>query len=515
VLVHSRAVFRRLSVTVSVPLALAAGSLLLSTPHSGVAAARAETLHVAPNGSDSGDCSQSRPCKSFDRAYAAAAPGQTVEVAGGTYPDQDLRAGAKSAGPRVVFRPAAGASVAIGSLDLRGQKHVEFRSMKMDDWYIRHAEDVTFSNVTTRFFFVRVSKAVRILGGSVGPSQDGTSPTIGNYEGEPPSQNVVVDGVLFHDVGRQNCGGCHVECLFLQEAKGVVIRNSKFTHCDVMDLYVSPVQGGPTASDVLIENNWFDDPTDGGYYALDIHPDNNTAPVNFVVRYNSFNSGILLYEGFDYRNVRFVGNVGRIAECVRSGIAYVSNVWSNTKCGPTDRVARSGYVNAEGFDLHLAPGSPAIGAGTPGERPGRDLDGDQRPVRDRPDAGADQRESARISATGIGQVSIGAREQAVAGFYGRGSSSPVAGGRKVTYRVHGGTLWVVYAGDVVARVGTTSGYYATGDGVGPGADAKRARAGARPCGGAFRRALGPGAVLLRTSGSKIASAEVVKSTTGC
>ncbi len=507
---------RRLTAPAVALVAIAAGLLLLTVPRAGTAAARAETLFVTPDGSDSGDCSRARPCRSLDRAYAVASPGQSVEVAGGSYPDQDFRSSAKSRGPAVVFRPAAGASVALGSLDLRGQNHVEFRDMKMADYYVRYVSDVTFRNVAARFFFIRVSTGVRVIGGSIGPIQDGTSPTIGNYEGEPVSRNILVDGVLFHDVGRQNCSGCHVECLFLQEAKGVIIRNSKFTRCDIMDLYVSPVQGGPTASDVLIENNWFDEPTDGGYHALDIHPDNGSAPSNFVVRYNSFNSSILLYEGFAYRNVRFVGNVGRIAACVRSGISYVANVWSNTKCGPSDRVARAGYVNADAFDLRLAPGSPALGAGTAAEHPARDIDGDLRPRRHAPDAGADQRESAVVVPSGIGEVRIGSSEAAVAAFYGRAKSAESAGGglRKVTYAAHGGALWVTYQGDNVAAVGTSSGYYALADGVGPGSPARTATRGASsaPCRGAFRRAFGPSTLLLKTRAGKVASIEVVGKT---
>ena len=345
---------------------------------------------LSPTGSDSNPCSQSLPCKSMNRGYALAQVGQTVEMAAGTYGSQSFT-GTKSGTGAVTFRPASGAAVSIGALSLNGQTNLEFRDITMDNWYIKYTKNVTFRNVTTRFFFVRSSDTINILGGSVGPIQDGTSPTIGNFAGSPVSNNVVVDGVFFHDVGRQNCGGCHVECLFLQEAANVIIRNSKFTRCDIMDLYVSPVQGGPTAYNVTIENNWFDQPTDGGSYALDIHPDAGTVPRNFIVRYNSFNSSILVYPEFNYDNVQFIANVGRTAYCGQSGITYAYNVWSNQKCGSTDKVAPNGFVNAGAFDLHLSATSAAINAGNPASYPATDIEGTPRPQGGAPDAGADER----------------------------------------------------------------------------------------------------------------------------
>jgi chitodextrinase len=347
-------------------------------------------VYLSPAGSDSGACTQAAPCRSLARGYAVAQLGQTVELAGGAYGGQTLT-GSKAGSGVVTFRPASGADVQLGALSLNGQTNIEFRGLAIDNWYAKYVRNVTFRDVTTRFFFVRSSDTVAILGGSVGGVQDGTSPTIGNYAGDPVSTNVTVDGVLFHDVGRQDAPGAHVECLFLQEAADVVIRNSKFTRCDIMDLYVSPIQGGPTAYDVTVENNWFDQPTGGGYYALDIHPDYGSVPRNFVVRYNSFNGSILLYDGFTYDNVSFVGNVGRIAACGQAGVEFAFNVWSNLRCGPTDRVAPAGYVDAAGFDLHLAAGSAAIGAGDPSRYPASDIDGDPRPVGGAPDAGSDER----------------------------------------------------------------------------------------------------------------------------
>src|SRR5688572_26747533 len=47
-------------------------------------------LYVSPSGTDTGLCTLTAPCKSFARAYKVAQPGQIVEVAGGTYPAQQI-----------------------------------------------------------------------------------------------------------------------------------------------------------------------------------------------------------------------------------------------------------------------------------------------------------------------------------------------------------------------------------------------------------------------------------------
>ena len=79
-------------------------------------------------GSDAGTCTAAAPCRSLDRAYHVAAPGEVVEVAGGAYAAQDDHAGPGQAGtgcatarawrPASPSRPAAGATVTMPSLAL-------------------------------------------------------------------------------------------------------------------------------------------------------------------------------------------------------------------------------------------------------------------------------------------------------------------------------------------------------------------------------------------------------------
>src|SRR5215210_2853501 len=94
------------------------------------ASAEAADRYIATTGSDANACTATAPCRSFDRAYRSAAPGQVVEVAAGAYGGQSIPADASKASPDdVVFRPAAGADVTLGGLTVRGN-HVEVRDMR-------------------------------------------------------------------------------------------------------------------------------------------------------------------------------------------------------------------------------------------------------------------------------------------------------------------------------------------------------------------------------------------------
>jgi hypothetical protein len=85
--------------------------------------ARPASVFLSPPGSDGSPCTRSSPCRSFDRADQVAQLGQTVELAGGSYGDQTMHASAKGSGAVIVFRPAAGKSVKVGSLTLNNQKY--------------------------------------------------------------------------------------------------------------------------------------------------------------------------------------------------------------------------------------------------------------------------------------------------------------------------------------------------------------------------------------------------------
>jgi hypothetical protein len=69
---------------------------------------------------------------------------------------------------------------------------------------------------------------------------------------------------------------------------------------------------------------------------------------------------------------------------------YRHNVWDGAQCDATDLDAPPGFRDPGHDDLHVLPGSAAIGAGDAWDRPAHDIDGQRRPAGSGVDAGADQ-----------------------------------------------------------------------------------------------------------------------------
>jgi hypothetical protein len=121
------------------------------------------------------------------------------------------------------------------------------------------------------------------------------------------------------------------------------------------------------------------------FYALNIRE-----CTNCTVRYNSWVQAPRMPNGEIALNVKFVGNVGPFgAGTCLATVTFAYNVWEGAKCSATDKsVADVGFADAAALDLALAPGSPARGAGDPGDFPPLDARGKPRPAI--PDAGAFQ-----------------------------------------------------------------------------------------------------------------------------
>jgi hypothetical protein len=369
-------------------LAVAAGKS--AGTHRGGAVGHSGIVSLSPTGSDTNDCTTAGPCRTLARGYAVAAPGQVVELQGGTYSGDQIVSGAPKSGTKpIVFRPAKGAAPTIGGeIRVRSLAHLEFQRLSLFDFYLEQgSRDITFRNSTMRFFFIRSSTNVRLLGGSVGPSDDATSPTIGAAShSAPPSQNILIDAVRFHDITRTRDPSGHVECLFVQESVSVTIRRSRFEHCDVMDLYVNDIVGGQVPRGVTLENDFFGPPTGGGYYAINFNWNPGDVDQDHVIRYNSIDGSLRLTPG-TYRNVQVYGNIGDLNNCT-SGVSFSYNVWRDRRCGAHDVRAGHGFVDTDSLDLRLAKGAAALDRGDPKRFPRTDIFGHKRPRGRAPDAGA-------------------------------------------------------------------------------------------------------------------------------
>jgi hypothetical protein len=352
---------------------------------------------MSPSGSDSSPCSQAQPCRTFDRAYRVAAPGATVEVAGGSYPGQTVSPDASKTSPNdVVFRPAAGATVTVtGQIDANGS-HFELRDMTISQInFPRSADDITLRNVVNHGMWMQGPSNISIVGGEISCGFCDYHSHLQNGGGDSRAPtNILFDGVYFHDW--HSVAGEHTECLQIGGGDGITIRNSVFKNCATGNgglgatgaLFVGFFGfGGPVTKNVLLENNFFY--PSGNFYAIQM-----SDLQNLDLRYNSLASPIIIFDregpgtGMD-----IVGNImgfsGCSAESNGVAINWRYNVLQGGTCGPGDKNAAAGFMNASS-NLHLAAGSAAINAGDPAGFPGRDIDGQTRPGGAAPDAGADE-----------------------------------------------------------------------------------------------------------------------------
>jgi hypothetical protein len=369
-------------------LLIVACALAASLPS---AAATVAPLYVAPNGADASPCTRAAPCASLDRAYHAARPGQTVLMAAGTYPRQDIGADAsKTSQQDVVFQPAPGARVILSDLNVKA-RHLELRNVTIHQFWTTDVSvsDVTMRNIVAYGFIINSSRDVRVIGGSYGPAVD-DKPQVAAWPDNIEPRNILIDGVSFHDFTRSD-GAIHTECLQFGSGDGLVLRNSRFRHCDIMNVHFGHWGSTPDPRNIVVENNFFSTSTDAAgnetYYSLMLRGAWN----NSLIRNNSATQPIVVnVYGGGAKNIRMIGNVAPATAC-DSRVTYSHNVWVGRKCGPTDRnVSDAGFVDAAKLDLHLKPTSPAIGAGDPKSFPARDIDGQRRPM-GAVDAGADER----------------------------------------------------------------------------------------------------------------------------
>jgi hypothetical protein len=361
---------------------------------------QAATWYVATIGNDGSSCSSSAlPCKTINGAYQKAIGGDTIQLAEGNYSTQTVNA--KSPASTIIVQPATGASVTLGGLTINGATRLEIRDLTTSEFKVEmNSNFVTLRNVTVKGWLGYLGGSnISMIGGSVGPLVD-NHPQIAPSNGwQGQGVNFVFDGVLFHDMTRTN-SSVHTECLQVVGTTNMIIRNSKFTHCDVFDLSFTEYNNSGKVTNLLLENNSFDAATDGGYFAVNLSQLDGG-----VARFNS-SAQAWVIQGTNLSPMSIVGNNvtngvvdGNSGACA-SNATYKYNVTKGWKCGATDINASSGFVNSGASDLHLVSGSAAIDfvplsvAG-----PATDIDGSTRPQGSARDAGAYEFSSGSSSTT--------------------------------------------------------------------------------------------------------------------
>jgi len=364
-----------------------------------------------------------------------------VEAAGGSYGTQTLYYDASKAraSRNVVIRPARHARVTIGDLDIapsrfvKGATHLTVRNMILSgDIAINGCGQpvdgqqcpansggnyIDLYNLDVRGeygFYCASCDHVSVFNSRIGPVSYG-NPCNGSAHPEVQNAYDTINGVklkrshdlLFDGDTFENFSRCsssdHTECLQVEPADNVTIRNSVFRRCDTMVINFANDFAGDSKSaagygapnNILIENNFLDEAMDhsGGptYYSLNIRE-----CTNCTVRYNSWLQEPRQPTGEISLNNSYVGNLGPMSQgnCYSNGVSYAYNVWRGAKCGKTDRRVRDlGFIRSTPgrFNLHLRRTSRAINHGGKSGYPRRDIDGQRRPRGSRADAGADER----------------------------------------------------------------------------------------------------------------------------
>ena len=230
-------------------------------------------LFVAPGGSNSGPCTQAAPCRSFNRAYQLAAPGDVVEVAGGRYRSQIFGPKAGAAAPDVRIVESAGQRVVVGNpgaedgcLGFEGATHVSVEGVETR--YTRvagrlhqcgvsvgreHSHHVTLKEIDAGMIWFGADD-VTVLGGDFGPAIDENT-KIEWGSGHAP-RNILIDGAVIHDARMYRQ---HQECLALWGGLNVTVRNTHFYNCAVFHVWING-SAGDVLENITLENNLFTQP---------------------------------------------------------------------------------------------------------------------------------------------------------------------------------------------------------------------------------------------------------------
>jgi hypothetical protein len=366
------------------------------------AAPAGATVYLSPNGNDGAPCTQAAPCKTFDRGYRVSPAGGDVELAGGTYGGQSLtNLPVKPSAAKVVFRPAAGASVRIGYLDVVNSDNIEVRSMATGGWGLRSGaahvilRDLTANDLTQAAGYFSGSDDIQIIGGEIARTDPNDGIHMNNGSGS--NTNIVIDGLLMHDLTINRDSTSHNDCIQTGDVTNLTIRNSRFVNCGTQGVFLNPYNGGATRN-VLIENSWFGK-AQLGYNVLYVGD-----AVGVTVRNNSFTGQVTSYNPASFTHLKMVNNIFAGNDSYNcGGLASKSEIFdynqSSGSCGSAKHHTASSAVasqftstsnDASVFDLHLKAGAPAIDKGSPTDSAANDYDGQARPIGGAPDAGADE-----------------------------------------------------------------------------------------------------------------------------
>lgn len=355
-----------------------------------------------------------------------AAPGDTVEIAAGTYGDQNLLYNAsKTSEQDVVFRPATNGNVVIGDLvfgvrdgtlpashlTIDGQNRLtvgEIGFFLPDP--AKPSTDVTLQNLKLardHGVYIRGNDRLTLKNVEIGPiccSDDAMQVNVTDaFRTSRDVTNFTMDGVYMHDVVRY-CShdpspkpGCsddssaHTDCIQWWSGINVTIRNSRFYNCSTSTWLAQDEFGGKFGN-WQVENNMLGASLEDAVNVFRIACAATCFSGYMNVLHNTLANDVIIDNGSLASGVavQIKGNLINSQGCNNS-VVYASNVVTGNTCNSSEKLVSSlGVIKLEspGSDLHLLSNSPAINAVSC--YLSTDFDGQSRPAGSACDAGADE-----------------------------------------------------------------------------------------------------------------------------
>ena len=296
-------------------------------------------------------------CASFNAAYQAAQPGDTVLIKGGSYGTQTVAVSAAktNAAADVVMTVDTGSTVTVnGALTIYGSHlllqgesaanrslRVPYYSVAVDPVGAAQVGTNRTNHVTVRYaaganFQVGPATYVTLDSNDWGPSiacnasypSSQTEDQItwdGNYSGIVPD-HITVSNSLIHDMNSDNTLSCHMGGLNVQGFNALTLTGNRFYRNAIYNIEFDEFTGSQAVNGLVMENNWFGPPVgtndhrngtspsygDAGQADVQVKWDGHAA-TDWLVAFNSFSQGFSPEWGGappSYSNFRVLANVG-------------------------------------------------------------------------------------------------------------------------------------------------------------------------------------------------------------
>jgi Domain of unknown function (DUF4214) len=254
-------------------------------------------LFVSPGAR--GNCSAASPCGSINDAYQAARSGDVIQVAGGTYPGETIhgRGDATGFSRHVTVRPAPGASVRVGSLEVNGSR-LRFEGLQVSG-HVQVNSGVRFVDLVrltvNGSVYVASANDILVADSTIRPSVDNDGlqikPRNSSY---PRPERVVVRGNTIGPIVASP-GTTHIDGIQLIASLDVLIESNNITRCASQCII-----GGAGNQNLRVADNRIElSSNNGGYNAINLQniPNLKIVRNNIVhgaVELNPSDPGLLL-----------------------------------------------------------------------------------------------------------------------------------------------------------------------------------------------------------------------------